>query len=74
MSTREIVVRRSAGAGLNARIGVVSALVVAQFWALSSTLDAWLAGAHAAVPRLVAFQAACAGLSVGVRRLGRAGR
>ncbi|MGH2720192.1 MAG: hypothetical protein ACRDJO_01140 [Actinomycetota bacterium] len=74
MSTREIVVRRSAGAGLNARIAVVSALVVAQFWALASTLDAWLAGHQASVPGLVAFQAACAGLSFGVRRLGRATR
>jgi hypothetical protein len=54
MSTREIVVRRTAGAGLNARIAVVSALVVAQFWGLASTLDAWLAGHHAAVPGLVA--------------------
>ncbi len=34
----------------------------------------WLAGHHAAVPGLVAFQAACAGLSFGVRRLGRATR
>ncbi|MGH2689199.1 MAG: hypothetical protein ACRDKW_10390 [Actinomycetota bacterium] len=72
MSTREIVVRRTAGAGLNARIGVVSALVVAQFWGLASTLDAWLAGNNAAVPGLVAFQAVCAGLSFGVRRLGSA--
>jgi hypothetical protein len=72
MSTREIVVRRTAGAtGLNARIAVVSALVVAQFWGLVATLDAWLGGHTAAVPGIIAFQAACAGTAYAVRRIGR---
>jgi hypothetical protein len=71
MSTREMVVRRTPRAGaLNARIAVVSGVVVAQFWGLAATLDAWLTGDSAAVTAVIGFQAACAGTAYAVRRIG----
>ena len=72
MSTRELLLRRrTAASALNARIGVVAIIVVAQFWALVATLDAWLGRDTASLPGILLFQGACAGATLVVRRVGR---